>query len=143
MAKLKPAPLPTKKYTKASDALRAARDLIRNKNRWTTGDLAVKYRDNETHRCTTKSKDAVAFCALGAVKRVNGPAEKAAIAFLRAAGLHLRAQLASGESKVFYTPEPPYTVGDQDIFSINDDYGHEYVLRMFSRAIRQAKKAGK
>lgn len=125
------------KFKKASLALQAARALIRSEKRWTQGELAVRARryynafihDQPTVRCSTKAKNATAFCALGAVKRINGPAERRATAFLRQAGLKI-VKNAVGEGS------------DQDIFAVNDDMGHEATLKMFTLAIRQAKKAG-
>lgn len=123
------------KYTKASEALQAARNLIRDTVRWTRGSLAVRHVGGYLVECGTKAKQAEAFCALGAVKRVNGPAERSATAFLREAALHtLQSQGA----------RPEDTKGaNHHIFSVNDTErfgGHKSVLKMFARAIRQAKK---
>ena len=133
MSKLKPIPV-YPKFKKASQALAAARDLIRSEKRWTQNDLAVKtiYKGTDyeqTKACSTKSPNAVAFCALGAVKRVNGPAEKSATAFLRQAA-----------AKFLDEADTPI---NEDIFTVNDVWGHESTLKMFSLAIKSAKKAGK
>jgi len=133
MSKLKPIPV-YPKFKKASQALAAARDLIRNEERWVQNDLAVKtiYKGTgyEQHRaCSTKSPNAEAFCALGAVRRVNGPAEKSATAFLRQAA-----------AKLLDETDTPINA---DIFTVNDEYGHKETLKMFSLAIKAAKKAGK
>jgi hypothetical protein len=125
-----------KKYKKASEALAAAKALIGNKKRWIQGYLAARrIKPDVVKSCPTKSKHAEAFCALGAVKRVNGPAERAATAFLReAATAMLRKRGAHYDDSQL-----------RDIFEINDsEKGRAYasVMAMFKRAIRQAKLAG-
>lgn len=117
---------------KASLVLQAARKIIRNEERWTEGALA---RDQDGNDCGTKSKQAVAFCALGAVTRINGPAQKSAVAFLREA-----ARTVFNADMICKEVGPANT---QDIFNVNDDMGHKDTLKMFALAIRRAKKAGK
>lgn len=131
-----------KKFKKASQALAAAKELIRPMKRWTQGSLAVKFigkgDDRQTLACKTKAKKAEAFCALGAVKRINGPAERAATAFLRQAASAMQGDFA--------------LQSETDIFEINDEgegsgrvavaRSHRRVLRMFDRAIKAAKAAG-
>jgi hypothetical protein len=125
-----------KKFEKASQALQAARKLISDKKRWVRDYLAVR-KDEWMGRvaCSTKSKNAEAFCALGAVKRVNGPAERAATAYLRQAALrYLQVNGTSDDEKPV----------NKHIFKVNDNkrYGHKHVLKVFTNAIRRAKKDG-
>jgi hypothetical protein len=80
-------------------------------------------------RCSTKSKHATAFCALGAVQHVNGPAQRSATAFLREAAAVIT---GSGEPRM-----------NEDIFIVNDEMGHPYVLKMFKLAIKRAVAADK
>jgi hypothetical protein len=89
--------------------------------------------------CDTKSKDAMAFCALGAVQFVNGRAQKSAEGFLREAAVRLRAILA-GEKAL---EEDIMRADDEDIFHINDELGLKETKRMFRMAIKAAQKAGK
>lgn len=132
-----PAPLSVKKFTKASEALFAAKNLIKDKRRWVQYALAVKTGKGyfwETRiliPCSTKAKNAVAFCALGAVKRINGPAEHEATVFLREAGLYIRYKRPRRNPKT------------EDILFVNDIKGHKATMKMFHRAILQARKAGK
>lgn len=118
------------KYKKASNALKAAKKLISNSKHWTQEDWAVTYRDGHRRRCSPKSPHAEAFCALGAVKRVNGPAEKSATAFLQQA-----AETITGCHRVLRN--------NNNIFTINDTKGHEATMEMFTRAIKAALAAGK
>jgi hypothetical protein len=123
-----------KKFKKASEALAFALKIIRNPKRWVEGYLAVtdeRDDDGDYKNCSTKSKYAVAFCALGAVRFVNGPAQKSAEGFLREAG------------KAITRPDDDDTPEEQDIFDVNDNLGHEKAIQMFKLAIKKAKKAGK
>ena len=110
----------------AIEALKDARALIRKESHWAQHDLAV---DDSGRSCGVKSKRAVAFCALGAVNRINGPAEKTASVFLREAAF-----------SAMNRPEG-YRLTDGDIFAVNDDLGHSATLKMFTSAIQAAKKA--
>jgi hypothetical protein len=122
------------KYKRASSALKAARKLIEDEKGWVQEYLAVSTKESpktgDPVRCGTKSEHASAFCALGAVKRVNGPAERAAVAFLREAGRKILGDLAHDKDN------------DQNIFDVNDDMGHKSTLKMFDIAIKAALKAG-
>jgi hypothetical protein len=130
-------------YKTALQNLEAARKLIRPFRRWTTNDLAIKnvekteFGDFKGVPCKPKNKHAEAFCALGAVKHVNGPGEKKAVNLLRIAALQM--QIAEGDA------EPTEKPANNHIFSINDadqdKENHRRVLRLFTRAIRLAKKA--
>ena len=126
------------KYKKASDALTAALRIISRPNRWTRGTQAVKFEDGFMITCETKAekKTAEAFCALGAVDFVNGPAQKSAEYFLREAGKVIMAE--EGGYDVPFRPAV-----NQDIFDVNDDLGLEQTRKMFKLAIKNARKAGK
>ena len=119
-------------------ALELARDLIRPINNWTTGELA-RMRDPEDPECfpsvQVKSPKAVAFCALGALQRVNTRHQKRAQEFLeRAAAAVFRPEDSPRDLENF----PP---SETDIFDVNDELDHYNVLRMFRRAITLAKRA--
>ncbi len=114
-------------------ALELAKGLIRPFKHWTIGLLAATgvtdefngYKENE------KSPRAEAFCALGALRRVNTKYGRKAEKFLQeAAGIILGNDTA---------PNPG------DIFRVNDGVRdkktHRTVLKMFTKAIRLAKKA--
>jgi hypothetical protein len=136
--KLKPAPIFTKKFKKASEVLQAARQLIRDIHRWTTGDLAIRTDfQGRKSSCSTRAKNAEAFCALGAVRRVDGPAQRSATAFLREAALRIQ----QSYGREIHTTKAV----DDNIFAVNDTSvygGHKTVLRMFTNAIRQARRTG-
>jgi hypothetical protein len=129
----------TKKFRKASEALQAARQLISDTKRWTRNYLAIRKEDGLKIVCSTKSKNAEAFCALGAVKHVNGPAERSAVSYLREAALrHLQSFGAEKESTTL--------AKNVHIFDVNDGQGkyrgHKNVMKIFVDAIRRAKKDG-
>ena len=127
------------KYSKPSEALKKALDIIRRPGRWITGELAVGHDElGDQVVCNTKAgrKTAEAFCALGAVRFVNGPAQKSAEAFLREAG-----KIIYYEQKALSTPDRAGS--DYDIFAVNDNYGLKPTIKMFKLAIKNARKAGK
>lgn len=119
-----------KLYKSALENLQQANRLLR-KNRWTERDLAV---DCNGKSCTPRSPEAHAFCALGAVRHVNGPGERKAVDIL--------IEAAKEELTAIY---PGYLIFDNenDIFTINDYNGYDAVKSMFRRAIRMAKKLAK
>jgi len=137
--KLKPAAQAFKieKYKKPSEALKKALQILRRPGRWIIGNLAITYDEGDTenigHSCDTKAekKTAMAFCALGAVQFVNGPAQKSAEGFLREAG------------KTISNPDGFGMPTDDDIFRTNDHMGFEKTIEMFKLAIKNARKAGK
>lgn len=108
---------------KASEVLEAARKIIRNEKRWTQQEFAV---DDMGDSCSTRSKHARAFCALGAVRRINGPAQKSATAYLREAAKTLLNTTGQASNDL--------------IFHVNDSQGHTETLKMFGLAIRAAKR---
>jgi hypothetical protein len=114
-----------KLYRTAVQNLTAARNLIRN--HWAKNALA---KDCNGKQCPVKSERAEAFCALGAVKRINGPGEKAAIKILRLAA---KEELRARKKKFF-------SFNNALIFTVNDSIGKKAVLSMFRRAIAIAKK---
>ena len=126
------------KYKKASDALAAALRIISRPNRWTQGALAVYFEGGEKIECSSKAgtRTAEAFCALGAVEFVNGPAQKSAIGYLREAGKVIRVEYGGYDI-------PSKSTFNGDIFYVNDDLGFEQTRKMFKLAIKNARKAGK
>lgn len=110
--------------SRASEVLEAARKIIRNEKRWVSHDLAV---DAAGVTCPTTSKQAQAFCALGAVRRINGPQQRAATAYLRQA-----ANVVSGATESRPT--------NDTIFHVNDTLGHPETLKMFQLAIKAARR---
>lgn len=117
-------------------ALELARQLIRPFRHWTVGALAVNKEGiagGSEHELQPKSPRAEAFCALGALKRVNTRHQKKAEHFLKLAAFQML------EKGGYQNPLV------DDIFSINDvardKETHRSVLKMFTRAIRLAKKA--
>lgn len=148
MKRLKPAikVFKTKKFKKASEALAFAKSIISKPGRWVQDNFAVSYDfdqledlklmsfgDLSINVCEVKSKNAEAFCALGAVQFVNGPAQKQAEKFLREA-----AAVVSRNKKT----DPDYQSTNNDIFEVNDLQGFEDTKKMFTIAIRNARKAG-
>lgn len=128
-------------------ALKLARKLIRPFKNWTIGELAIKniketYTDPYTGEKKTeadiigvepKDPKAEAFCALGALRRVNTKHAKRAQKFLEMAA-----------AKMLQTEAAPV---EDNIFDLNDGSGskqnHKEVLKMFTLAIRLAKRAAK
>jgi hypothetical protein len=133
-------------FRKASEVLDAARKVIRNKRRWITGNYAVDV-NNESVGCQKKDKDrsyAVAFCAMGAVRFVNGPAEKSASQFLAmAAAIESKNAVLKGKELVYADGTESYYPEEDDVTGFNDANSHKDALKMFARAIRMAKAAGK
>jgi hypothetical protein len=128
-------------------ALQLARELIRPYRNWTVGFLAVRrdpqslphdtrlqwLKDMSEFRVKPKSAKAEAFCALGALKRVNTKHAKKAERYL--------AQAAS----IILGKDPDHAA-TSDILQINDSskrdyFSHRQVLKMFTRAIKLAEKA--
>jgi len=116
-------------------ALELARQLIRPFRNWTVNSLAVGRLEDgklDTIEIPTKSPQAQAFCALGALRRVNSRHEKKATLYLSRA-----AQIVSGDDP---GKNPPY----DEIFNVNDcgreKKTHHSVLKMFAQAIRLAEK---
>jgi hypothetical protein len=114
-------------------ALQLARKLIKPFRYWTVGSLAEgKDKDGDIHSVGVKSTKAEAFCALGALLRVNTRHQKRAKFFL---------QQAAAE----YMGTDPIYAREADIFDVNDrgqdKETHREVLKMFARAIQLAKKA--
>jgi hypothetical protein len=122
-------------------ALELARDLIRPIRNWTQGSLARGAALNRDPECRpkvrVKSPQAEAFCALGALRRVNTRHEKPAQKFL--------VQAAADICRPDDTPRDreQYPPSENDIFDVNDAYGHRDVMNMFRRAITLAKRAEK
>lgn len=101
---------------KPVDVLRAARAIIAEREHWTTGEMA---RNAEGNSCPWGSRDAVRFCALGAIRRVvRDPGD----VIDACAVLHAAARALYPEKASFVT-------------EVNDQLGHEAVLAMFDRAI--------
>lgn len=65
---------PTKPVSVA-DTLRAARALITPRGNWTKNEFA---RDAQSHRVRSTDADAVRWCSLGALERVDGSYQKEA-----------------------------------------------------------------
>jgi hypothetical protein len=130
-------------YKTALQNLEAARKLIRPFRRWTTNDLAIKNVEKDEFgnltgvSCSPKNKHAEAFCALGAVKHVNGPGEKKALNLLRIAALQIA--VAEGEADPTDKPNNDHVIRINDVDQ--DKETHRNVLALFRRAIRLAKKA--
>lgn len=115
-------------------ALELARQLIRPFRRWTTGVLAEA--EIGTGEIPPKSARAEAFCALGALERVNTKHAKKAKMFLaRAAAIFTDGE----DSKECWMID--------NIFDVNDNgrikETHCRVLKMFTKAIHLAKAEGR
>jgi len=123
-------------------ALELARGLVRPFRHWTVGALAVDaehIEDDGTlsgRELKPKSAKAEAFCALGALLRVNTKHAKMAEAFLSHAAWQINYD---------NPPEAEDRPDRQEIFTLNDNARdketHKRVLKMFTLAIRLAKKA--
>lgn len=124
------------KFSKASQALTAALEIISTPNRWVRTAMAITTNKfGNKAECGVKSKNAEAFCALGAVRFVNGPAQRSATAFLRRAAYNIR--------HVADETTNPLMLRDDGIFSVNDNEGLAATKKMFRRAIKAAIKEGK
>lgn len=112
-------------------ALELARTLIRPFRRWTVGALAVAS-INDTMEISPKSAKAEAFCALGALERVNTKHGRKAQKYLEQAACLVKGEEIEGHC-------------DTDIFDVNDNgrtiETHRAVLKMFAKAIHLAKVA--
>jgi hypothetical protein len=144
--KLKPAAqaFKIKKYRKPSEALKKALDILTRPGRWITGELAVSFDDGDPEKdcvqCSTKAekKTAMAFCALGAVRFVNGPAQKSAEGFLREAGKQIRYEKKYDQKYI-----DNIKADENNIFHVNDWMGFDATIEMFKLAIKNARAAGK
>ena len=114
-------------YKTALQNLVAANRLLQPK-KWIKNELAQNCRGYE---CSPRNPKAHAFCALGAVRHINGPGEIKAVKILRqAARLEILAR--NSDAKKF-------GYGDSPIFTVNDKIGFAAVKSMFRRAIKLAK----
>jgi len=118
-----------------SYALELAQQLIRPFSHWVQDDFAV---DKDGAGVPEKSARAEAFCALGALRRVNTKHAKKATKFLAQAALIAEyGNPDQGQLK---------SADDLDITGFNDDtllppkQKHKLVLKMFTTAIRLARK---
>lgn len=123
------------KVKSPSHALELARKLIQPFKHWVVGELAVGV-DEEGYKDVigVKSPRAEAFCALGALQRVNTKHYSTAVVFLRKAAR----QIAPPDERAD-------RLSNDDIFVVNDrahsKKNHDTVLQMFSEAIMLARKA--
>jgi len=134
MATKKLAPLsvpPRSRYQTARAALTAALKLIQKPGRWAQYEFAVNCDGVRVKKI--RSKSSVAFCALGAVKFIDGPGEKKASRLLARAAY----ELIEGD----ITDEDDVT--EKSIFDVNDNKdvktSRRQVIQMFKRAIAMAK----
>ena len=112
-----------RKFRNPVRILRAARDLIKDKSRWTTMAMA---RDEHGHPCSARDERAVKFCSLGAIDVVS-TRQLAARKFLDYAALKMGRR-------------SPSNVND---FARGKYNRYTNVMEMFDRAIliAQAKEA--
>lgn len=122
------------KVTSPVHALQLARQLIRPFRHWTVNALAVDGASRglgNKFEIDVKSPKAEAFCALGALRRVNTKHQVKAQTYL---------EMAAGELKGLDMCEP----SEDDIFAVNDaaydKKTHRRVLKMFTRAIQLARR---
>ena len=97
------------------EILIAARDLIADPARWTRASFA---RNIEGKPVSAKSKTAVCWCAMGALKRVCPPER-----FVCTDGWLYRAGV-----ELF----------DKQDVAVNDELGHAAVMQMYAKAIADA-----
>ena len=102
------------------ETLKAARELISDPARHTTGALA---RNAAGHICDPNSSNAVRFCALGAIRR----AAKAE-----------RLPICPGTSELLQAAKEMNHFWSPGVVEINDFGTHADVLTMFDRAIALA-----
>lgn len=94
------------------DALRIGRRLIQSFDGWTQGTFA---RDATGASVSALDENAVCFCALGALRNVNGASSASEY-------------LWDAADKLFQTSP----------IAVNDDIGHAAVLQMYDAAIAAA-----
>lgn len=118
------------KPTSVADTLRRARALIAEPDRWVKGVYATSDpTEPEEHEVPLDSPRAVAWCAIGAVRRVDGPYEQLALEAL--------ADAIAPDRRWSYTPTTT------TIYQFNDASRrkHTGLLQKFDRAIKAAEKA--
>lgn len=124
---------PRTRYKTALGNLTAAYRLLQRKGAWTQKSFAVDCHYKELIDDNIRSGRAVAFCAMGAVKFIDGPGEK------KAAEL-----LSQAASKILYGQFRSPVEDDVNVFGINDDENKarakKRVFRMFEKAIAEARK---
>lgn len=115
----------TQQESNVVETLRAARALIAESKHWTQGGYARRSKRAEG-TVGPHDPDAQAWCAVGALKRINGPHQHAAALLLAEAVLD----------------QPVFSVGNaQDrIVHFNDADGrrHRDVVQAFDKAIAKA-----
>lgn len=115
-----------------ADTLRAARALIEDPKHWTKGALAKpKKRSSDDEGMTAQDPRAGAWCAVGAIKRVDGVFEDAALVAL--------AQVLDWSGNAYlYGPAH----ARDEIVDFNDARirRHKEVMRAFDKAIALAEK---
>jgi hypothetical protein len=109
------------------DILKAARKRISDRGRWTTGWYA---KDAARQKTYCESLEAVCWCASGAVYRQGlaiYPYVQRAIVCRDALG-----HLEDAATELY----------SLNLFKVNDELGHEAVLKTYDRAIEKAKGQG-
>ncbi len=107
-------------------ALIKAKQLISHPENWTKGSFAI---DENGHQVMPNSKDAVAFCALGAVKR----ATRSGVVTTFVADVCVNTLVRSLPDRKPYR----YFISE---FNDHPEIGHADVLGLFDRAIEEQRK---
>jgi hypothetical protein len=114
------------------ELLKAARELVANPKTWTKGEMA---RDANGHPTGWGDSDAVCWCAMGAMAKVDDDDDRRAC-FSADTHLHRAAR------RLY-----PAAVKRRDdmapLAAVNDVRGRKAALACFDAAIRSAKRAGK
>lgn len=103
------------------DVLKAARELIADPARWQQGWFAA---DADGIGCRGNSEGAVSFCALGAIEHITG------------GNVWIDDFTTPAEAALLDAAERLYP-DMSDPAAVNDELGHEAVLRVYDEAIRR------
>ena len=107
--------------------LEEAKKLISDKLKWCKYTFA---KDQHGNKCSSLSEYAVKFDASGACSRAEVTDEE--YKFLSKAAILILRMIPGWRNKYRYEPDYPQVV--------NDDLGHEYVMRMFDIAIEMERE---
>lgn len=117
---------------KTGAVLTKIQELLSDKNRWTQGDYAIDEEgEDATDRYGIPRKNAVAYCLIGAARKVNTKYESVA---LRVLDEIAREMTGNKPSDAWPKSKHPAT---ESIWTVNDDMGYAAVKTLIRRAIKK------
>ncbi|UCR75550.1 hypothetical protein PP742_gp66 [Alcaligenes phage vB_Af_QDWS595] len=121
-----------KNFTKPSELLRAAKEIISTPDSWCQNSLAI---NDKEWGVSSLSPEACAWCSIGClVKATDGNGASNGDSVYSEAGGYLTSIVS-----LFANPDNPV----DSIAHFNDSHSHERVMELFDMAIEKAEGEGK